>query len=429
MAETFSDLRKALEDLTQAYKKITGIGVKPTDYQKIENLEDKVQAKTPALSWEDFVLGDVSYEKKNITPSDMQNITSTSKVDSPFVIIASNMNLFKEGKKYAISSSFNISSTISPPFVQIQFKNDSTGTVLATTGDVAISEHKAELQFVYNRKNDEVLNFEFLVGGALDAQVEWSNIAIYRVEATYTEVQKKEAKIALRKHVGMQQPFFNAIRNVRGGLSVPIGEEGNDTINLTQLRRETDYLREKIERDIQDLTGLFREHMSGFTQKLEDEKEARINADNARYTKSEVKNKLDDYSQKLNKSIETLKAETADLNKRIRSLENRIQALEKDNTGNDMSKEDMEKEAYKVAGEVLAIVFENGYIQAPDMKAPQEAFRTIAFGDLHPWYRKYTFVINKKEYSVWTYNKQKPIEPIGPPNEGSPIQPPPRPPF
>ena len=287
MSDTFKSIRKAVEDLTNAYKRILGIGAKVTDYQKLEEMDDKLKGKASVLKVEDFIVGEPSYSKKNITPSSISDVIGIAKTRMPFIINGDKLGVLKNGEKYILEATFIVKSVVSPPFVQILIKNITTGTLLDKSNEVPVTQKKVELNFIYQAKNDEQISFLFDIGGNVDCEVEWKAITFYKLEPQYTNEQKSVGNALLDEHVKPKFPFFNAIRNRRGSLLLPLAEADDEAVPLKQV----DY---KISRINDIITAEKTERVNTDTT----ERKERIAGDANRYTKSEVDSKLSDISSK-----------------------------------------------------------------------------------------------------------------------------------
>ena len=122
MAETLKTLRRSIEDLIKAYKRLAGTEIKGTEWDKIKDLEEKLKGVKEAVDFTDFVTGSPSISKVDITTSSIENIQGKSTPSIPFVLIASNLDIFEDGKQYSIVADFNVLSAITPPYVQINLK-------------------------------------------------------------------------------------------------------------------------------------------------------------------------------------------------------------------------------------------------------------------------------------------------------------------
>lgn len=421
MADTLKGLRKALEDLTHAYKRILGIGTKITDYQKLEEIDSKVKAKEPILKVEDFITGDVSFSKKNITPSSIANSVGISKTSQPFIINAKKLGLFKNGEKYALEANFVVKSAVLPSFVQIIMKNEATGTLLEKSRETPPTARIVELEFVYKASSDDEILFLFDLDGNLDYEVEWSRITFYKMEAEYTEEQKKAGAKLLELHVNNKNPFFNATRNSRGSISVPYALHNDDAIP----KRQLDAMKSNITTDLStDITNVYKELKSSIDEtrkefKTEDEK---------RYTKEDVDEIIESldieltyYQAPEDKALLALGASLfkggielskngilvpiySNINTKIDEAKAKIAQLE---TKAGVSPSDVESKIKQARIDILREVFQNGYLQLPGMQPPEKVFKDIGFAsDIgiipsgYIWKKQADIYVSKSEFRV-----------------------------
>lgn len=394
MADTLKGLRKALEDLTHAYKRILGIGTKITDYQKLEEIDSKVKAKEPILKVEDFITGDVSFSKKNITPTSIANSVGTSKTSQPFIINAKKLGLFKNGEKYALEANFVVKSAVLPSFVQIIMKNEATGTLLEKSRETPPTARIVELEFVYKASSDDEILFLFDLDGNLDYEVEWSRITFYKMEAEYTEEQKSAGAGLLELHVNAKKPYFNVIRNSRGAISVPLANEEYDAVPLKHLKNEVLTINKNVEYGWTCLE----DDLEAVRTALNNEKEERKSEDEKRYTKKDVDEIIENldieltyYQDPGTKALlalgaSLLKGSTelskhailvpiySNINAKIDEAKAKIAQLE---TKAGVSPSDVESKIKQARIDILREVFQNGYLQLPGMQPPEKVFKDI----------------------------------------------------
>ena len=391
MADTLRGIRKALEMLTDAYKRILKVGSKITDYQKLEEMDDRLKGKASVLRVEDFIIGEPTFSKKDITPSSISSTTGTAKTGVPFVISASKLRIFKNSEKYVIQAKFVVKSAVFPPFVQVLVKNLTTDTVLEKSEEVLATKTDIMIEFTYYEKDDEEISFLFDIGGNVDCEVEWRSITFYKLEPQYTNEQKSIGEALLTEHVKPKHPFFNAIRNKRGSLSLPLAEADDEAVPLKQVD-------DKLSKIHNNITTERSERVSADTT----EKEERIAGDAERYTKSETDSKLQDIKgRSLTKSIDgniaigvdiksqgvyTGEAWTtlqvyADINSKVDNLSSKISSLE---GKSGVSSDDVNKKIE----DYFRKLFSNGYVQYNGIDdSPEKVFHWAAtYSYFHKYY-------------------------------------------
>lgn len=364
--ETLKTLRRSIEDLIKAYQRLAGTEIKGTEWDKIKELEEKLKGVKEVVDFTDFVSGNPSISRVDITNSSIESIQGKSSPTIPFVMIANNLNLFEDGKKYEIIANFNVLSAVTPPYVQINLKNDTSNTYIYKSKEVPITERKAIAEFIYKERAGEVIKIVFEAGGNIDCEVEWKNIKIYRLETEYTEEQKRVALRVLDEHVETARAYINAIRNKNGNITVPQAKEKDEAVNLqllhdrvtiaiNKLKDELSEIIKKEETERKEADETFIK--TAVLHEAVEESGLGINfRNNNGYIKLE--------SEILLLGEKGIQAETTlpiyyDINARLDELKN--------------------KSGITIENilDYLRDIFKNGYIQAPDMKAPDKAFPFI----------------------------------------------------
>jgi len=373
--ETLKTLRRSIEDLIKAYKRLAGTEIKGTEWDKIKELEEKLKGVREVVDFTDFVSGNPSISRVDITNSSIENIQGKSSPTIPFVVIANNLNLFEDGKKYEIMADFNVLSAVTPPYVQINLKNDTNNTYIYKSKEVPITERKVTAEFTYKERAGEVIKIVFEAGGSIDCEVEWKNIKIYRLETEYTEEQKKIALRVMDEHVETARAYINAIRNKNGSITVPEAKEKDDAVNLQLLHTRVSMAINKLKDELSEV--------------LEKEETERKEADKTFISSNDFLNQLDKSSSniKIGKqnnglislnsliklfNLKNIESTTElpiyhDINARVDELKNK----------SGITTDTVRSEAKNIVIDKLQEIFKNGYIQAPDMKAPAQAFPDI----------------------------------------------------
>ena len=417
MAETLKTLRRSIQDLIKAYKRLAGTEIKGTEWDKIKDLEEKLKGVKEAVDFTDFVTGSPSISKVDITTSSIENIQGKSTPSIPFVLIASNLDIFEDGKQYSIVADFNVLSAITPPYVQINLKNDTSNTYIYKSKEVPSTERKVSADFTYKERTGETIKIVFEAGGNIDCEVEWKNIKIYRIETEYTEEQKNVALRVLDEHVETARAYINAIRNKRGNITIPEAKEKDEAVNLQLLHDRVTIAINKLKEEV--------------IEKLKKEEGERKEADKT-FVKTAVLHEAVEESSfginfkndngyiKLESEIllfgergilaETMLPIYYDINARVDELKNK----------SGVTIETVKKEATSIATSILQDVFKNGYIQSPDMKTPDKAlnFATPAqqvinkpyweeIGSFEEHYRKKNGASSKSKFTIWQLKIQE----------------------
>ncbi|MGP1520069.1 MAG: hypothetical protein ACTTIZ_00940 [Treponema sp.] len=369
--ETLKTLRRSIEDLIKAYQRLAGTEIKGTEWDKIKELEEKLKGVKEVVDITDFVSGNPSISRIDITNSSIESIQGKSSPTIPFIVIANNLNLFENGKKYEIIADFNILSAITPPYVQINLKNDTSNTYIYKSKEVPITERKVTAEFTYKERAGEVIKIVFEAGGNIDCEVEWKNIKIYRLETEYTEEQKKVDLRVLDEHVETARAYINAIRNKNGNITVPEAKEKDDAVNLQLLHDRVTIAinklkeeliealeKEKTERKVADETFIKVDELSDVINKSDfgigfRNKDGYINLE-SRILLFGRKNLL----------VKTMLPIYFDINARVDELKNK----------SGVTIEAVKKEAKIIVEKYLIDLFKNGYIQWPGMPNPSEIF-------------------------------------------------------
>ena len=385
--ETLKTLRRSIEDLIKAYQRLAGTEIKGTEWDKIKELEEKLKGVKEVVDFTDFVSGSPSISRVDITNSSIENIQGKSSPTIPFVVIANNLNLFEDSKKYEIMADFNVLSAVTPPYVQINLKNDTSNTYIYKSKEVPITERKATAEFTYKERAGEVIKIVFEAGGNIDCEVEWKNIKIYRLETEYTEEQKKIALRVLNEHVETARAYINAIRNKNGNITVPEAKEKDDAVNLQLLHDRVTIAINKLKDELSEI--------------IKKEETERKEADSTFVTNRELEFAILDSRHEIgfkndggNISLESEISllNTKDLDAKVKlpiyfDINDRVDEL-KNKSG--VTTDTVTSEAKKIVADILKEIFENGYIQAPDTQPP-----SIAFKDILPLHTK---TINKVKY-------------------------------
>ena len=410
MIETLKTLRQSIEDLTKAYRKLNGTDINNFDYEK--EMEERLKGLKNVVDFSDFVTGNPDILKQDITSSTIKTIQGQSSPTIPFVLIASNLNLFEDGKRYAIMADFNILSAVAPPYVQICLKNDSNNTYIYKSKEIPTTERIASIEFTYRQKAGETIKLLFEAGGNIVCSVEWKNIKIYKIETQYTDQQKNIALRLLDEHVEATKAYINAIRNKNGNITIPEAREKYDAVNLQLLHDRVNNAINKLQDEVNNKLLNIKSRIA----QENDNGQLKIGVD------------IRSQGQYTGESWTTLPI-YYDINARVDELKNK----------SGVTTDTVKSTATEIVKEYFITLFKNGYMQTPDMSTPDKAFPFVTginsinnlyweeIGSFEEYYRKKGESSSRAKFTIWQLKIREYDFPTPGPNPGNPLEPKPLP--